>query len=105
MSRVLFRAALAALASFALAGASRAVEAPDVRLGRDVVPVFQAVRLRLDADKRNYSGSTRTELRVAVPTRMVRLHAEGQSLKRVTLRQGGDSVHVTVEKAIAACSR
>ena len=36
--------------------------------GRDVVPVFQSIRLHLDADKRSYSGSTHTDLRVANAT-------------------------------------
>jgi alanyl aminopeptidase len=98
MSRALLRAALAALALFVTATAPRAEEAPDVRLGRDVVPTFQSIRLKLDADKRNYSGATHTELRVAKATALVRFHAEGQSLKRVTLRQGGDSIHVAIEK-------
>lgn len=96
--RAALRAALAALAPLALATASPAAEAPDVRLGRDVVPTFQSIRLRLDADKRNYSGSIRTELNVARATAIVQLHAEGQQLKRVTLRQGGDSVHVSIER-------
>jgi alanyl aminopeptidase len=70
-------------------------EAPDVRLGRDVVPTFQGVRLRLDPDKRSYSGSVHVELKVANATDTIRFHAEGQKLTRVTLRQGGDSVIVT----------
>ena len=70
-------------------------EAPEVRLGRDVVPTFQSVRLRLDPDKRSYSGSIHVELKVVSPTDTIRFHAEGQKLTRVTLRQGADSVIVT----------
>ena len=44
MFRVALRAALALLAPLALATAVRAEEAPDVRLGRDVVPTFQSIR-------------------------------------------------------------
>jgi len=73
----------------------RSDEAPDVRLGRDVVPTFQRVQLRLDPDKRSYSGSVHVELAVAKPTDRVRFHAEGQKLTRVRLSQGGDSVSVT----------
>ena len=98
MSRASLRATLAALALLALVPAAHAAETADVRLGRDVVPTFQSIRLKLDADKRNYSGAIHAALRVNATTSVVRLHAEGQSLKRVTLRQGGDSVHVAVER-------
>ena len=70
-------------------------ETPDVRLGRDVVPTFSSVRLRLDPEKRSYTGSVHVELKVANATDTIRFHAEGQRLTRVTLRQGGDSVIVT----------
>jgi len=98
MFRAPLRAALAAFALLVTVTAARAEEAADVRLGRDVVPTFQSIRLKLDADKRNYSGAIHTDLRVAKATNLVRFHAEGQSLKRVTLRQGGDTVHVAIER-------
>jgi alanyl aminopeptidase len=88
-------AALAACLALTLPPAARAAETPDVRLGRDVVPTFQRVRLHLDPDKRSYSGSVHVELKVASATDTVRFHAEGQKLTRVTLRQGSDSVVVT----------
>ncbi len=69
-----------------------AEEMPDVRLGRDIAPRFQAVKLRLDPDKRSYSGSVRVELDVARATDTLRFHSEGQKLTRVTLRQGADTV-------------
>ena len=75
-------------------GRLHAEEAADVRLGRDVVPTFQQVRLRLDPDKRSYSGSVHVELKVTKATDRVRFHAEGQRLTRVTLRQGADTVAV-----------
>lgn len=75
--------------------AHAADEAPDVRLGRDVVPTFQRIRLRLDPDKRSYSGAVRVELAVARATDTVRFHSEGQRLTRIVLRQGGDTVAVT----------
>jgi len=98
MLRAALRAALLALAPLAFAAHAHAAETPDVRLGSDVVPTFQAVRLRLDADERRYTGSIRAELRVAKATAVVQLHAEGQELSRVALKQGGDTVHVSVER-------
>src|SRR5262249_9358946 len=85
-------AASAVCLLLAAASASRAEEAPDVRLGHDVVPTFQLVRLKLDPDKRSYSGSVPVELRVARSPDTVRFHAEGQRLTRIALRQAGDSL-------------
>jgi alanyl aminopeptidase len=91
--RVLARAAACALV--VLPAASRAEEAPDVRLGRDVVPTFQLVRLKLDPDKRSFTGSVHVELKVAKATDQIRFHADGQRLTRVALSQAGDSVATT----------
>ena len=88
-------AAALAFAPLSLAHAQEGKETPDVRLGRDVVPTFSSVRLRLDPEKRSYTGSVHVELKVANATDTIRFHAEGQRLTRVTLRQGGDSVIVT----------
>jgi alanyl aminopeptidase len=89
------RAILIAACLLGLTSPARAEEAPDVRLGRDVAPRFQAVHLRLDPDKRSYSGRVRVELQVARATDTLRFHAEGQRLTRIALRQRGDSVGVT----------
>src|SRR5262249_23002270 len=94
VSRVL-AALVTGLSLAALSAPARAKEAPDVRLGRDVVPGFQRVRLKLDPDKRSYSGSVHVELKVARATDTLRFHADGQKLVRVALAQGGDSVAVT----------
>src|SRR5438046_7115509 len=87
--------ALAAVSMLVFAGTTRAEEAADARLGRDVVPTFQLVRLKLDPDKRSYSGSVHVELRVARATDTLRFHAEGQRLTRVALTQSGDTVAAT----------
>jgi len=91
-------AAFAALALAVLAPAARADDAPDVRLGNDVLPTFQSVRLHLDADRKDYRGAIHADLKVVHATNVVRLHALGQSLQRVSLRQGADTVHVTIER-------
>jgi alanyl aminopeptidase len=98
MPRVSVRVALVAIALIAFAGTPRAEEAPDVRLGRDVVPTFESVRLRLDADRDDYSGSVHVDLHVEHATSVVRLHARGQSLDRLVLRQGADSVGTAFER-------
>ena len=77
------------------APAHAAPEAEDVRLGSDVVPRFQLVRLRLDPDKRSYTGSVRVELDVARAVDSLRFHAEGQKVTRATLVQGRDTIAVT----------
>jgi alanyl aminopeptidase len=98
MIRPLSRAALSMFALLAFAASSHSEEAPEVRLGSDVVPAFQSIRLRLDADQADYSGSIHADLRVVRTTTVVRLHADGQELKRVALRQGADTVQVTVAR-------
>ena len=87
--------AVAALAAgLLLVRGALAAEALDVRLGSDVVPRFQLVRLKLDPDKRSYTGSVHVELNVVRAVDTVRFHAEGQRLTRITLLQGGDTVAV-----------
>ena len=83
-------AALVALTLLASPGLG--AETADVRLGNDVQPRFQSVKLKLDADKRSYSGSVRVELDVVRTTDTVRFHAEGQKLTRITLLQSSDTV-------------
>ena len=71
------------------------------RLVTDVVPVSQEVRLRIDADTTEYTGSIRATLEVREPTRVVRLHAEGQKLDRVKLTQKGREIPVRQERGAA----
>jgi alanyl aminopeptidase len=95
--RSLLCAVLASTACLALAWAvpARAAEAPDVRLGRNINPTFQLVKLKLDPDKRSFTGTVHVELKVANATDTVRFHAEGQRLTRIALTQGGDSIATT----------
>src|SRR5262247_881589 len=93
--RVPVRALAALAACLVLAPLAHAEEAPDIRLGRDVSPTFQRIRLKLDPDKRSYSGSVHVELKVANATDTIRFRAEGQKLTRIALTQGGDSVSTT----------
>jgi alanyl aminopeptidase len=67
------------------------------RLPTDVVPTFQAVRLYLDADKSDYTGATRVELRVSKRTDAIRFHAHEINLKRVTLSGSKGSVELKPE--------
>jgi alanyl aminopeptidase len=97
-ARALVLSRLAALAVGLLVACPfivRADDAPDVRLGRDVLPVFQSVRLKTDPDKRSYSGLVHVDLKIVKATDRVAFHAEGQKLTRITLLQGGDTVAVT----------
>jgi len=89
-----FRLAWLLAALLMLPAAPRAGESPDVRLGRDVMPLFQSIRLHLDADKRSYSGSVHVDLDVKRAVSELQLHSEGQKLVRVTLLQGTDTLAV-----------
>ena len=88
------KAALAASAAllWLAATASADTETADVRLGSDIAPRSQAVKLKLDPDKRSYSGNVRVELDVTRATDTLRFHSEGQKLVRITIRQGTDTV-------------
>ena len=58
------------------------------RLAAKVVPVSQAVRLVLDADKIDYSGTTTISVEVKQKTRSFELHAEEMNLERAVLTGG-----------------
>ena len=64
------------------------------RLPSDVVPTFESVRLRVDADTTDYSGSVHVELEVRQPTSKIQLDALGQKLEDVRLTAGGRPVTV-----------
>jgi aminopeptidase N len=87
-----YRAALLAAALSALALPARAAEQGDVRLGDDVVPTFEAVRLRLDPGAKEYSGTVAVDLLARRPTPAFRFHARGQQLLKVALRRDGNQV-------------
>ncbi len=55
------------------------------RLGHDVVPTFESVRLSVDPAQAEFSGSAHVELRVARPVATVSLHADGPVLSTVRL--------------------
>jgi peptidase M1-like protein/ERAP1-like protein len=56
------------------------------RLPTDIIPTFEAIRLNLDADKMDYSGSVRVELKVTKPTKTIQFHAQEMKLGKVELR-------------------
>jgi alanyl aminopeptidase len=92
------RPALAALAAaLLLAPAARAADAPETRLGRDALPTFELVRLRLDPSQHDCSGSVDVDLSVVKSTSSFTLHSDGQDLKRVYVVQGADTLAATTE--------
>jgi alanyl aminopeptidase len=72
-----------------LVAVAPAAAADDQRLGRDVVPTFEEVRLVVDAGKPDYTGSVHVELRVIRPARSLRFHAEGPAIERLVLKGRG----------------
>lgn len=61
---------------------------PSPRLPVNPAPVREAVRLKLDPDKRSYSGRVRVDLAVTAVVDSVCFHNEGARITKVTLRQG-----------------
>jgi alanyl aminopeptidase len=72
----------------ALAPAAAAAE----RLGRTVVPTFEAVELRLDADRPDYTGLARIELEVREPAPSFAFHAEEMEIRKLSLEGSGRDV-------------
>ncbi|HXO20145.1 MAG TPA: M1 family aminopeptidase, partial [Thermoanaerobaculia bacterium] len=100
LRRPALAAALAALllAPAAAYAAASAPPAPDVRLGDDVAPTFEAVRLDLDAAKADYRGSVRVDLTVRRAVSAFRFHALGQTFTRTALWREGRAVPVRIER-------
>ena len=89
-------AVLATLAPLTLAVPSPAATIPDPhRLGREVIPTFEAIHLDLDGSKQTYDGSVTIELQVHAAADSFRLHARDMTLRRVVLRRGKANVPVT----------
>jgi len=67
----------------------------DARLTNDVAPTFQSIELKTDPDSTRYTGRVVIALDVIKPTRVIQLHADGQTLERIALTQGGKPIAVT----------
>ncbi len=61
-------------------------ESAYIRLGTDIVPTFQSINLRADADKDDYSGSVDITLRVDKKVETFHFHNEGPTLTSFSLR-------------------
>ena len=86
---ILLLCCLNLLCGIDLAGADNA------RLGRDVLPTFQSVSLRLDAGTSSYTGTTRIEIEVKRPTDTIRFHAEGVVMDKIRLSGSKGAVTLT----------
>ncbi len=64
-----------------------ALGSADGRLPHQVVPTEQSIRLRLDADQRDYTGSTEIALDVTEATSTFQFHSEGLTLTKLVLTQ------------------
>jgi alanyl aminopeptidase len=79
-------------AALLLSAAPFAVAGTHVRLGTDVVPTRETVRLRMDPRAADYTGTASIELDVKRAAPSVSLHAEEMTLRRVTVG-GRDATH------------
>ena len=87
---------LPAVLSFATCAAAAPLAAAELadpgRLGRDVVPTFESVRLVLDPAQAEYTGTAHVDLKVARPTATFGFHAEGPVLSALKLRGAAGEV-------------
>ena len=86
------------LAGGLLACGGSTATAESGRLGRDVVPTFQAVDLRLDADQVDYSGRAEIALSVHEAVEHFDLHAEDMTVKSVSLEGPAGTVDARHER-------
>ena len=93
MHRILDPLVLAGVALAALGSA--AARADDSRLGRAVVPTFQAVELEVDARRSDYRGQVEIAIEVKEGTDRFRLHAREMTL--TSLRLWGEGGNVPAE--------
>ncbi|HEV7516664.1 MAG TPA: M1 family metallopeptidase, partial [Thermoanaerobaculia bacterium] len=85
-------AGLAGTATGALAG-----ELAEVRLSAEVVPTFEAVRLRVDPGQKEYGGTVAVDLEARRLTDTFRFHARGQKLTRVVFTGAGGEIPLRYE--------
>jgi alanyl aminopeptidase len=89
---------VAALASSVSCLAALVAQA-EVRLGRDVVPTSQAIRLHMDADQTDYTGSVNVQLQVVKATKTIQFHARDIALDKIVLTQKGKTIAAEAGKA------
>ena len=96
MTALMRRAAVVLLVLAAPAAADTPPAPPGSghRLGTDVVPVFEAIRLTADARKPDYTGSVRIELDVRKPVSAFSLHARDIEVSSVSLTGPAGAVDV-----------
>ncbi len=71
------------------------------RLGQDVVPTFEAIKLTVDAQKDAYSGEARITLKVKKQTDVFRFHAKEMALANVTLKGASGDIKLSHEASDA----
>ena len=82
----------------AIAAPSAWAQADPDRLGRDVVPTFESVRLVVDPAKVDYFGSVQVDLKVARPTATFSFHAEGPVVSSLTLK--GEAGEIALRQTV-----
>jgi alanyl aminopeptidase len=80
------------------AGWSSVATAATDRLGHDVLPAFEAVRLDVDATRADYSGSVEIALKVAETTDRFRLHARDMEIRSLTVAGASGEIPTRREK-------
>ena len=84
------------------AAPARAPAAPKpnrARLGRNVVPISEAIRLWVDPAQESYRGSVKIEIRVALPCDTFQLHARGLKIEHLGLASEGKPLPATFTRA------
>jgi len=83
-----------------IASAAAPARADVGRLPTDIVPTFEAIRLDLDADKMDYSGAVRVELKVLKATKTIQFHAQEMKLGKIVLIGKGGPRELTPQEGV-----
>ena len=85
---------LIALSTF-IAAPILAQNADSLRLDKNVIPIFQTIKLNIVPNKSNYTGSVHIDLQVREETNAFRFHAEDLMLDRIVLKEEKAVINIT----------
>ena len=98
MRRTLLASALLAAIGVAQAAVPVSTDVPTGPLPRNVVPSLVQLQLKVDPQQARFSGSTRIEVTIAKPTRVIWMHGRNLAIGKAELVAGGKRIALAAEE-------